>query len=316
MIVFLFLLQVATGILLLFYYRPSSEHAYESVQFLMAEVQFGWLIRSIHSWGANLMVFMVFVHLFSVLFLKAYRSPRELTWISGALLLMLALGLGFTGYLLPWNELAFFATRVGTEIPGVVPVVGEFVRNFLRGGEDVSGATLTRFYALHVSVLPGLAFMLIALHVLLVQRPGMSVPPGIVRQAGAGRTIPFFPNFLLRDLVGWLSALTILAAMAAFFPAHLGIKADPFAPAPIGIKPEWYFMFMFQTLKYLPAEIVGIEGELLGILAFGAAGIGLLFIPFLDRGPRSSRAITLLAYGALGYILLLTWLGYTANPEI
>jgi cytochrome b6 len=158
--------------------------------------------------------------------------------------------------------------------------------------------------------------MLIALHVLLVQRHGMSVPPGIERQAGAGRTIPFFPNFLLRDLVGWLSALTILAAMAAFFPAHLGIKADPFAPAPIGIKPEWYFMFMFQTLKYLPAEIVGIEGELLGILAFGAAGIGLLFIPFLDRGPRSSRAITLLAYGALGYILLLTWLGYTANPEI
>jgi cytochrome b6 len=316
MIVFLFLLQVATGILLLFYYRPSAEHAYESVQFLMAEVQFGWLIRSIHSWGANLMVFMVFVHLFSVLFLKAYRSPRELTWISGALLLMLALGLGFTGYLLPWNELAFFATRVGTEIPGVVPVVGEFVRNFLRGGEDISGATLTRFYALHVSVLPGLAFMLIALHVLLVQRHGMSVPPGIERQAGAGRTIPFFPNFLLRDLVGWLSALTILAAMAAFFPAHLGVKADPFAPAPIGIKPEWYFMFMFQTLKYLPAEIMGIEGELLGILGFGVAGIGLLFIPFLDRGPRSSRAITVLAYGALFYILLLTWLGYTANPEL
>ena len=312
MIVFLFFLQVATGILLLFYYRPSAEHAFESVQFLMAEVTFGWLIRSIHSWGANLMVFMVFVHLFSVLLLKAYRPPRELTWMSGVFLLMITLGLGFTGYLLPWNELAFFATRVGTEIPGVLPVVGDFIRTFLRGGDDIGGATLTRFYALHVSVLPALAFMLIALHVLMVQRHGMSVPPGVARSGGAPRTIPFFPNFLLRDLVGWLSALAILAAMAAFFPAHLGVKADPFAPAPAGIKPEWYFMFMFQSLKYLPASILGIEGELVGIAGFGLAAMVLIFIPFLDRGPRSSRLLTWMAYGALAFILVLTYLGYTA----
>jgi cytochrome b6 len=311
MIVFLFFLQVATGILLLFYYRPSAEHAFESVQFLMAEVTFGWLIRSIHSWGANLMVFMVFVHLFSVLLLKAYRAPRELTWMSGVFLLMITLGLGFTGYLLPWNELAFFATRVGTEIPGVLPVVGDFIRTFLRGGDDIGGATLTRFYALHVSVLPALAFMLIALHVLMVQRHGMSVPPGVARSGGAPRTIPFFPNFLLRDLVGWLSALAILAAMAAFFPAHLGVKADPFAPAPAGIKPEWYFMFMFQSLKYLPASILGIEGELVGIAGFGLAAMVLIFIPFLDRGPRSSRLLTWMAYGALAFIIVLTWLGYT-----
>jgi len=316
MIVFLFVLQVSTGILLIFYYRPSAEHAFESVQFLMAEVKFGWLIRSIHSWGANLMIFMVFVHLFSVMLLKAYRSPRELTWISGALLLMLALGLGFTGYLLPWNELAFFATRVGTEIPGVLPGVGHFIRTFLRGGDDVGGATLTRFYALHVSVLPALVFMLIGLHVLLVQRHGMSVPPAIERSGRPMRTIPFFPNFLLRDLVGWLSALAILAAMAAFFPAHLGAKADPFAAAPAGIRPEWYFMFMFQTLKYLPARIVGIEGELVGIGAFGLAAVFLLFVPFIDRGNRSSRILTWLTYGALGYIILFTYLGYTANPDI
>jgi cytochrome b6 len=277
----------------------------------MAEVTFGWLIRSIHSWGANLMVFMVFVHLFSVLLLKAYRAPRELTWMSGVFLLMITLGLGFTGYLLPWNELAFFATRVGTEIPGVLPVVGDFIRTFLRGGDDIGGATLTRFYALHVSVLPALAFMLIALHVLMVQRHGMSVPPGVARSGGAPRTIPFFPNFLLRDLVGWLSALAILAAMAAFFPAHLGVKADPFAPAPAGIKPEWYFMFMFQSLKYLPASILGIEGELVGIAGFGLAAMVLIFIPFLDRGPRSSRLLTWLAYGALAFIIVLTYLGYT-----
>ena len=130
---FLLLLQVATGVLLLFYYRPSAGEAFESVQFLMAEVEFGWLVRSIHSWGANLMILVVFLHLLSVMLLKAYRAPRELTWISGVFLLFLALGLGFTGYLLPWNELAFFATRVGTEIPGAIPVVGPFMRDFLRG---------------------------------------------------------------------------------------------------------------------------------------------------------------------------------------
>jgi cytochrome b6 len=319
MALFLFGLQIATGILLLFYYRPSAEGAYESVQFLMAEVEFGWLIRSIHSWGANLMIFMAFVHMFSVMLLKAYRAPREITWLTGVGLLFVSMGLGFTGYLLPWNELAFFATRVGTEIPGVVPIVGPFLREVLRGGEDISGATLTRFYALHVSVLPALAFMLVALHVLLVQRHGMSVPPGIEAEGGPKGSIKFFPHFLLRDLVGWLAALAILAGAAAFFPAHLGVKADPFAPAPAGIRPEWYFMFMFQTLRYLPAEILGIEGELLGIGAFAAAGVILLFVPFLDKpktpDARPGRLWTWLTYGALAYILLLTYLGYTFDPS-
>jgi cytochrome b6 len=314
MLVFLFLLQVATGILLLFYYRPSAEGAFESVQFLMTEVKFGWLIRSIHSWGANLMVFVVFLHMFSVMLLKAYRAPREITWLTGVGLFGVSLGLGFTGYLLPWNELAFFATRVGTEIPGVLPGVGPTLRTLLRGGEEVTGATLTRFYALHVSVLPGLAFMLMALHVLLVQKHGMSVPPSVERKGGARLTVPFLPNFLLRDFVGWLCALAVLAGMAAFFPAHLGVKADPFAPAPAGIKPEWYFMFMFQTLKYLPAEIFWIEGELVGIIGFGVLGILLLFVPFLDRpGPdgRHSPWWTRGVYLTLVYILVLTYLGYT-----
>jgi cytochrome b6 len=319
MALFLFVLQVATGILLLFYYRPSSEGAYESVQFLMAEVDFGWLIRSIHSWGANLMIFMAFVHMFSVMLLKAYRAPREVTWMTGVGLLFVSLGMGFTGYLLPWNELAFFATRVGTEIPGVIPVVGPFLRGLLRGGDEISGATLTRFYALHVSVLPAVAFMLVALHVLLVQRHGMSLPPGIEAEGGAKRSIKFFPQFLLRDLVGWLAALVILAAAAAFFPAHLGEKADPFAPAPAGIRPEWYFMFMFQTLRYLPAEILGIEGELVGILSFGAVAVVLIFVPFLDR-PRAPDAKpgklwSFLAYAALAYILLFTYLGYTFDAS-
>ena len=317
MALFLFLLQVATGILLLFYYRPSAEGAYESVQFLMAEVKFGWLIRSIHSWGANLMILTLFVHLFSTLLLRAYRAPREVTWVSGVALFGVALGLGFTGYLLPWNELAFFATRVGTEIPAVFPLVGEFLKEVLRGGEDISGATLTRFYALHISVLPGAAILIVALHVVLVQKHGMSVPESVERAGGARRTVPFFPNFLLRDAVGWLAALAILAAAAAFFPAHLGEKADPFASAPSGIKPEWYFMFMFQTLKVLPSRILGLNGELVGVAGFGIAGVVLLLLPFLDRpGPdgRHRPIWRYLALVAMVYIVVLTYLGYTMDP--
>ena len=139
MSLFLFCIQVATGILLLLYYRPSAGEAFESVQFLMAKVPFGWLIRSIHSWSANLLVLVLFAHMFSVYFLKAYRRPRELTWLTGMALLLIALGFGFSGYLLPWNTLAFFATQVGTEVAGSVPLVGGFLLRLLRGGEQVTG---------------------------------------------------------------------------------------------------------------------------------------------------------------------------------
>jgi quinol-cytochrome oxidoreductase complex cytochrome b subunit len=316
MTLFLFLVQVSTGILLLLYYRPSAEEAYESVQFLMAEVEFGWLIRSIHSWAANLMILALFVHLFSVLLLKAYAPPREVTWLSGIGLLGLAMGFGFTGYLLPWNELAYFATKVGTEITGAVPVAGGFLRRLLRGGEEVTGATLTRFYGIHVAVLPALAGAIVGLHLFLVQRHGMSVPPDVARRGGPSRTMPFLPNFLLRDLVGWLSALAVLAALAAYFPAELGRKADPFLPAPAGIKPEWYFMFMFQTLKYLPAHVLGIEGEVVGILGFGLGGLFLLLVPFIDRRTargEPSRLFTWIGVAIILYMVALTWLGYAAS---
>jgi cytochrome b6 len=283
----------------------------------MAEVEFGRLIRSIHAWSANLMIAALFVHLFSVLLLRSYRAPREMTWMSGVLLMGVALAFGFTGYLLPWNELAFFATKVGTEITGAVPVAGHFLLRLLRGGDEVTGATLTRFYGIHVAVLPAVVSVLLGLHLYLVQRHGMSVPPGVERAGGARRTMPFVPDFLLRDIVGWLTALAVLAALAAFFPAELGRKADPFAPAPVGIKPEWYFMFMFQTLKYLPASILGIDGEVVGVLAFGVAGLVLLAVPFLDRRAaraESSRLVTGLVLAALVYIVALTALGYLANP--
>ena len=317
MTLFLFMVQAATGVLLLFYYRPSADEAYESIQFLMAEVEFGWLIRSIHSWAANLMIFTVFIHLFSVLLLKAYRPPREITWLSGVVLLGLSVSFGFTGYLLPWNELAYFATRVGTEIVGVVPLVGSFFLSLLRGGTDVSGATLTRFYAIHVALLPAAAAAFLGLHLFLVQKHGMSIPDSAKASEHKGRAMPFLPNFLLRDLIGWLSALAILVSLAALFPAELGVKADPFQPAPVGIKPEWYFMFTFQTLKYLPSHILFMEGEVVGVLGFGLAGVLLLLVPFLDRrrirGERE-RLFIWLGIAAIAYIIVLTILGYTANP--
>ncbi len=295
MTLFFFGVQVATGILLLLYYRPSATEAYDSVQFIMTRVPFGWLIRSIHSWSANLMVGAAFVHLFSVLFLKAYRKPRELTWISGMLLLFITMGFGFTGYLLPWNELAFFATRVGTDIPGAIPWVGDAIVTFLRGGPQVSGATLTRFYGIHVAVLPAMTTVLLGLHLVLVQYHGMSVPPSVEAQAArTGRPVPsmpFVPHFALRDLFGWMVALALLAGLSSYLPWELGVKADLFAAAPAGIRPEWYFLWTFQALKVMPGHVLGIEGELVAIGALSLGAIAIIVLPFLDPNTARSRRI-------------------------
>lgn len=314
MTLFLFGVQVGTGILLLLYYRPSSGEAFESVQFLMARVPFGWLIRSIHSWSANLLVFVLLLHMFSVFFLKAYRRPRELTWFTGMALLGLTLAFGFSGYLLPWNTLAFFATQVGTQTAAAVPLVGPFLLKLLRGGAHVTGGTLTRFYGFHVAVLPALATAVLTVHLVLVQKHGMSVPES-ERKAGPPRTMPFFPNFLLRDAIGWCAALGVLAALAAVFPWELGEKADPFAAAPAGIRPEWYFAFMFQTLKLLPAHVLGVEGELAGLLAFTLGGLAFALVPFWDRGEGSRRSALLailFGWAAAVYMAVMTAIVYLA----
>src|SRR6185369_16710744 len=212
MTMFLFAVQVFTGILLLLYYRPSAAEAYESVQFIVTQVEFGWLIRNVHSWSANLLIALAFAHFFSVFFLKSYRKPRELTWLTGILLLFLMLGFGFSGYLLPWDELAYFATKVGTGIAGAVPVVGHFTLRLLRGGDDVTGATLSRFYGLHVAILPAVTTALVALHLLFVQRQGMSVPIAVEKRQRLGerlRQMPFFPNYILRDVLAWYVALAL-----------------------------------------------------------------------------------------------------------
>jgi cytochrome b6 len=311
MTLFLFVVQAVTGIMLLLYYRPSAENAFESVQFIVTEVQFGWLIRSIHSWSANLLIAVLFVHMFSVYFMRAYRKPRELTWVSGALLLFIAIGFGFSGYLLPWNKLAFFATKVGTEIAGVIPLIGRPLLRFLRGGDDVTGATLTRFFGFHVAVLPAITVVIIAMHLLLVQLHGMSVPSGC--EGKNLKRMKFFPNFFLRDLIGWILAIGLLAALAALFPWELGEKADAFAPAPAGIRPEWYFLFMFQTLKLIPAKILSFDGEVIGILVFAIGGLLWLLVPFIDRNEgerRRSWIFTALGLVVVVYIVVMTVVGF------
>ena len=316
---FLFMIQVCTGILLLLYYRPSANEAFESVQYIMTHVRFGWLIRSIHSWAANLMILMAFAHMFSVLFLRAYRKPRELTWVSGMILLFLVLGFGFSGYLLPWNTLAFFATKVGTEITGQVPLIGRPLMIFLRGGEDVTGATVTRFFGFHVALLPGLATLLLLVHLALVQRFGISVPPSVEAQWKAdpsqARVMKFVPGFFLRELMAWYLALGVLGILAALAPWELGTKADAFAPAPAGIRPEWYFMFMFQTLKFIPSKLWLIDGEVFGILLFGIAGGLWVLLPFFEGGREQRGRKLVLGAGtfALAYIVTLTIYGYMAK---
>jgi quinol-cytochrome oxidoreductase complex cytochrome b subunit len=171
---FLFLLQGATGIFLTVYYTPSPDHAYDSITYIMNGVAFGWFIRGIHHWGATLMVIVVFVHMLRVFVTASFKYPRELTWLIGVGLLLLTLGMGFTGYLLPWNQKAFWATTVGTQIAGSVPFVGEFVLKALRGGADLSALTLQRFFMAHIWMLPALLVALIGVHLLLIIKHGES----------------------------------------------------------------------------------------------------------------------------------------------
>ena len=268
MTLFFFGVQVVTGILLLLYYRPSAAEAYESVQFIMTRVPFGWLVRSIHAWSANLMIGAAFAHLFSVIFLHAYRQPRELTWCQRR------------AAAFPHASRSASAatccrgTSWRSSRRASAPTSRAWCRSsatrscrFLRGGKDVTGATLTRFFGVHVAILPAITTALLGLHLVLVQYHGMSVPPSRrsareARPASPCRRMPFAPHFVLRDLFGWTVALALLAALSAFLPWELGTKADPFAAAPAGIRPEWYFLWMFQALKYVPATSSGIEGEL------------------------------------------------------
>ncbi len=306
---FLFMVQVATGILLLLYYTPTVDSAYQSVHFIMSQVKFGWLIRSVHSWSANILIAAIFIHMFSAFFLKAYRPPRELTWISGFFLLLIFLAFGFSGYLLPWNELSFFATRVGTDIAGVLPIVGKAIKEFILGGPEISASTLPRFFWLHVAVLPLVATFILGIHLVLVQTLGMSMPIGLKKI----REVSFFPDFILKDMLGWMLIFVLIGVLCVFFPWEVGEKADPFAPTPVGIKPEWYFTFMFSTLKIIPSHVFSIPGEVLAVLAFLFGGLLWMLVPFLDRRAAREKRSPFFTWAGLAillYIIVMTALTY------
>jgi len=310
---FFFLVQLLTGILLLVYYKPGPE-AYDSVRQLTYEIDFGWLVRSAHSWSANLMVVAVVVHMFSVFFMKAYRKPREFGWWSGMALFGLTLVFGFSGYLLPMDDLAYFATKVGLEIPQAIPGLGPIIVNIVQGGPEVTSVTIQRFFAMHAVILPLAFIVTLAFHLWLVQKHGNASPPSIEALPPEERkSVPFFPNFLMKDFALWLIALNIVAILASMFPWSLGPPADPLAPAPMGIHPEWYFMSQFQLLKVLGQWFPGALGEYLGIGLFGLAGVAWMLIPLYDvtsaRGKRARNA-TWFGLAMLFAMIILTILGY------
>ncbi len=310
---FLFLVQGVTGVLLLIYYQPGPS-AYESVRQISYEINFGWLIRSTHSWAANLMVLAIFVHMFSVFFMKAYRSPREFGWWSGLVLLILTMVWGFSGYLLPMNELALFATKVGLDIPTHFPLIGHQISDIVRGGSDVSATTVQRFFALHVVVMPAIFIPLLAFHLWLVQRHGNAVPPSEENTPPASRkTIPFFPNFMMQDLAMWLITLNLLTLFAALFPWDLGDQADLLKAAPPGIHPEWYFMSAFQVLKVFGKIFPGETGESLGLLLFTLGLVLWFLIPLYDPNTQSGRrgkTATYFGLFVLAVLVGLTFWGY------
>jgi cytochrome b6 len=312
---FFFCVQVASGALLLMYYQPGLMTSYESIRYITTKVPFGWLIRSVHCWSAHFMIVSLVTHMFSTMFLKAYRPPRELTWATGFLLLSIALSLGFSGYLLPWNELAFFATSVGTDSVKAVPLLGEWLLTVLRGGPDVTINTLYRFFALHVVILPLSIVVVLCAHLLFIQRQGMAPPVGYDK---APRGMRFFPDFALRDLLLWLIFLIVLVTLAVFLPYgpgvpgvewELGKKADALAPAYPGIKPEWYFLWIYQLLKEFPAHLLGIEGPQAAVAVVAVLMTAWLLLPWLDRRAAAnadSQHFTDLGVAALLFLAFLT----------
>jgi len=275
---FLFTLQVISGGLLMLYYRPTEAEAHKSIKIIMEQVPYGWLIRSVHAWGADFFIALVFLHLVVKAASAAYRKPREMTWLSGVLLLSLALASGFSGYLLPWTELSYYATLVGTQIPGSLPVVGDWVVHLLRGGAQVTGDTITRFYAAHVFLLPLCYAVFLLVHLGLVQIQGQSLPLGLDPRSVRDNR-PFFTEFLPLEFCLWLPLFGVIVSLAVLAPVAVGQQANPLLPAPEGIKPEWYFLFLFQTFKFVP--------EAVGILLSTFLGLFLLLLPFIDT--RSAR---------------------------
>jgi ubiquinol-cytochrome c reductase cytochrome b subunit len=320
-----FSIQIATGILLLIYYVPDASKAFQSVNHIMNEVPFGWLIRLCHAVGSNMMIAALFLHMLSVLFMGSYKAPRELNWLSGFILFNLVFAISLTGYLLPWSQLSYWATTVATNSVGAIPFIGDYLMQFLRGGKLVGPPTLGRFFAMHVALLPAAIALLIGGHLFLLERIGVSTPPFGRTDSGSPWPkehfrhedhpggIPFFPNYLLQDMTSIALYLAVFS-FALFFDPYIFLPATAFQPAnpyltPAHIKPEWYFLANYQTLKLFP-------NELFGLMIQGAAMTFLALFPFIDRtAERHPMKRPVFLVGAIGgivvYIVLMIWGHYS-----
>lgn len=296
--------QVLTGIALALYYAPTPDHAWDSVRFITTSVRGGAFLRGLHHWGAGVVVVAAVIHLIRVVAFGSYRKPREVNWIVGLLLLLVILGFGLTGYLLPWDQRAYWATVVAINISKLTPGGGEFVATLLRGGSDIGALTLTRWYALHVLVLPAVLVTLVVAHLYLMRRHGISGP--VTPKAGPSQL--FFPNQAVRDLLMSIVVGVLMAVLAWKGAPALEPPADPTASNYVP-RPEWYFLGLFQLLKYFPGrwEIVGamvIPGIVMAFLAL---------LPWLDRGrtreARRRLAVLMPFTGGLVLIVTLTVLG-------
>lgn len=305
---FLFVLQAVTGMFLAVYYAPTPDHAYDSVQFIEQEVTFGSFVRGLHHWGASAMVVAIGLHMLQTFLYGAYKPPRELMWMVGVVLFLIVMGFAFTGYLLPWDQTAYWATQVGINMVGTVPLVGEFVMRVMRGGEQLGALTLSRFFAVHVLFLPAVLITLVAAHLFILRRVGPA-GPWTDRRAELGQE-PFYPRQVYMDAMVMLGVFVIVAALAAAVPLPLTDKADPsdttFVPVP-----EWYFLFYYELLKYVHGPLEPLATWVLPLLVV----LIMLFWPFIDQNPARhpvKRPLALTA-GALFLLVVFSLLGISIS---
>jgi ubiquinol-cytochrome c reductase cytochrome b subunit len=303
--------QFVTGIGLTMYYVPSPRLAFDSVRFIMSDLPLGWMLRGLHYWGASFLVVATIVHMLRVFFLGSYKAPRELTWLSGLTMLLVILGFSLSGYLLPWDQKAYWATTVTINIARGTPLIGDAVANVLRGGADLGALTLGRWYSAHVFLLPAVLVLLIVSHIALMRKHGISGPI----EPQAGPSVLFFPWHVMKDTVMMAAVFAALITAAALFPAHLDEIANPTDASYIP-RPEWYFLSLFQMLKYFPGPLEPIATMVIPGLAIGF----LALLPFIDRADgrhplhRPRRMFTaVMAVLGIG-VIALTALGVADTP--
>ncbi|HMS15991.1 MAG TPA: cytochrome bc complex cytochrome b subunit [Planctomycetota bacterium] len=298
---YLFVVQIITGILLAFYYKPSAESAYESVRYITEEATFGWYLRSVHKWGATLMVAAVILHQLRIYFTGAYRKPRELNWMIGMCLLILTLTLGFTGYSLVYEQLSYWGATVGANIMDNVPLVGNFLKNMLLGGDGYNSHTLSRFFVLHGAVLPTLMVILLFLHISLIRIQGIT--EFHFEGEEKKESFNFFPDHFYTELIIGLILMVILSALATILPATLGPPADP-QTTPEVIKPEWFFYVVFRWLKLFSGTVAVLSSGFIVFIMFAW--------PFIDaqirkRWKGSEASVWIGIFGVLAIIALTIW---------